>query len=215
VPSGSGASAGATETCTIGATNLMAGHTYAFELEVTDSASTPETRTSAPSPTVTVSSPLTKPGKPVVSQTAIETDQSLTVTGRLPTSGSAPYSWEWLISMNGHSFGEATQCTQPTGSGGSAGEQVSCSIPANTLAAGHYRFELRVTDGAHPAETATSKESVEVKVRTHHTPALPAGPAEVLSSLMYNANALSTVRALPAVSTAARPLTGGFLSTAN
>jgi hypothetical protein len=56
VNSGSGAIGGATETCSIAANTLTAGDTYAFELQVTDSATTPETQTSAATSVVTVTS---------------------------------------------------------------------------------------------------------------------------------------------------------------
>lgn len=65
VNSGSGASAGATETCTISAGTLIPTDTYSFELQVTDSAS--ETAASSASPTVTVLGP----------------DQSFTLVGSL------------------------------------------------------------------------------------------------------------------------------------
>jgi hypothetical protein len=54
--SGTGAVGGTTETCSIAANTLTTGDTYAFELQVTDSATSAETQTSAPTPAVTVTS---------------------------------------------------------------------------------------------------------------------------------------------------------------
>jgi hypothetical protein len=45
------------ETCSIAANSLTAGNTYAFELRVTDSASSPVTQTSAAAAAVTVTTP--------------------------------------------------------------------------------------------------------------------------------------------------------------
>jgi hypothetical protein len=57
VNSGTGAIGGTTETCSIAANTLTAGGTYAFELEVTDSATSPSTQTSPTTSAVTVTSP--------------------------------------------------------------------------------------------------------------------------------------------------------------
>jgi hypothetical protein len=57
VNDGTGASAGATETCSIAANALTAGDTYTFELRVTDSATSPITQTSAATSAVTVTAP--------------------------------------------------------------------------------------------------------------------------------------------------------------
>jgi hypothetical protein len=54
VNSGTGAVGGATETCSVAANTLTAGDTYTFELQVTDSATSPATVTSAPTSVVTV-----------------------------------------------------------------------------------------------------------------------------------------------------------------
>ncbi len=161
VDTGDGASAGDAVTCAIAASALTKGDTYAFELKVTDSASTPETETSAASSTVTVSSSLASPPKPGVNYPALDDNQVLTVTGKLPSSGTAPYSWEWLISVNGGAYTEATVCAPTTGSGGSVGEGVTCSVPGGTLLPGdYYTFELRVTDSATSPETSTSGQNL-------------------------------------------------------
>ena len=163
--SGSGAAAGATETCSIAANTLTVGDTYAFELQVTDSASTPETVTSAASPTVTVKSALTAPAAPTVSATTISPSQTLTVTGTIPSTGTSTYSWQWLVSVNGGAYVDATQCATNSGSGAAAGATETCSIAGGTLTAHDtYNFELEVTDSATTGETATSPASSTVTV---------------------------------------------------
>jgi hypothetical protein len=57
VNSGSGASGGIEETCSISPNALMAGDTYAFELRVTDSATSPTSQTSAATQAVAVTTP--------------------------------------------------------------------------------------------------------------------------------------------------------------
>ena len=57
VNSGSGAVAGATETCSIAANTLTSGDSYAFKLQVTDSAASPATQTSSATAAVSVTNP--------------------------------------------------------------------------------------------------------------------------------------------------------------
>ncbi len=165
VDSGSGASSGATETCSVAGGSLAAGNDFAFELQVTDSAATPETSVSPSSATVNVATELAAPGAPTVSATALDVDQALTVTGTIPSSGTAPYSWQWLVSVDGGTFGDATQCTAGSGTGASAGATETCAIAGNELSAGHtYTFELAVTDGASSPEVTVSPSSPSVAV---------------------------------------------------
>ncbi len=182
--SGTGASGGATETCTVTGGTLSAGSTYAFELTVTDSASNAEMQTSAPSSTVTVGSALTAPATPGVSATALDVDQALTVSGTIPSSGTGPYAWTWLVAVNSGSYGATTQCGTNGGTGASAGTPVNCVIAANTLTVGDaYTFELSVTDSASAAETQTSGASSPVAVASAlTTPAKPTVSATVLDA---------------------------------
>ena len=162
---GTGAKGGDTETCSVAANTLTVGDTYAFELEVTDNATVPETATSASSPTVTVSSALTAPAAPTASATKLDVNQALTVTGKTPTSGSPTYSWQWLVSINGAAYADASQCAVNGGTGATVGATETCSIAANTLTVGDtYSFELMVVDSADSQETATSLASSSVSV---------------------------------------------------
>jgi hypothetical protein len=164
-PSGTGIAGGTPVTCSIAANALTAGDHYNFKLEVKDSATSVETETSAASARVTVKSMLTAPGAPSVSSTRLVVSQTLTVTGTLPSSGSSPYSWQWLISVNGGSYVDATQCAANSGSGGGSGAHVTCTIAGGTLTVGDtYSFELVVTDGATVSETVTSAASQTVTV---------------------------------------------------
>ncbi|MGP8077015.1 MAG: beta strand repeat-containing protein [Thermoplasmata archaeon] len=167
VNSGAGASGGAAETCSIASGTLVAGDSYSWELEVTDSASAPQVTNSTASSTVTVSSALTVPTAPTPSATNLYASESLTVNGQVPSTGTPSYSWQWLISVNGGSFANAMSCAVNTGSGGSAGATETCSIASGTLTSGNsYAFELQVTDSATTSETTRSAPSPAVMVRT-------------------------------------------------
>lgn len=165
VPTGSGTSAGATETCSVAPKALIAGDTYDFELQVTDGAASPETMVSAASPALTVSSALTAPAAPTPSTTSLDPNQPLTVTGTIPSTGTPTYSWQWRISVGGKAYGNAIECgASASGSGGSGGAQETCTIPGSTLAANtSYAFELRVTDNASAPDSRTSAASATVR----------------------------------------------------
>jgi hypothetical protein len=108
---------------------------------------------------------LTEPNTPRVSGTRITVFQSLTVTGKLPSSGTGPYAWLWEVSVNGGGFSAATMCSADSGTGGSAGQSVVCSIGGSTLTAGDtYVFVLQVTDSATVHELADSPDSPTVTV---------------------------------------------------
>ena len=182
VSHGSGASPGDTETCSIAASALTAGDTYAFELQVTDSATSPETEVSSASSSVVVSPALTAPVVPTVSATALDVDQALMVTGTMPSTGTPTYSWQWLVSVNGGAYIPATQCTQNSGSGASAGATARCNIATGALTVGDtYSFELKVSDSASPLETQTSRSSSTITVNLGLTsPSTPPVSATLL-----------------------------------
>jgi len=185
VNSGSGAAGGATETCAISASALTAGDFYSFELKVTDSATSPETQTSIISPAVTVSSALTAPSTPTVSAIALDVNQALTVQSTLTSTGTSPYAWAWLVSINSGAYAAATQCATNSGSGAAGGATETCSIAASTLTAGDtYNFELKVTDSATTPEAQTSSASFTVSVYTALT--APTAPAVSAASLDVN-----------------------------
>ncbi|MDE1838164.1 MAG: hypothetical protein KGJ23_16325, partial [Euryarchaeota archaeon] len=163
VNSGAGAVAGTGETCLIVGNSLSVGSNYAFELEVSDGATTPESQTSGSSSATAVSSTLTPPASPTVSGTYLDTDQALTVSGALSSTGTSPYAWAWLISINGGSDVPATQCATNSGTGGAPSASETCAITGGVLAAGTtYSFELSVTDSASSPETSPSTASATV-----------------------------------------------------
>ncbi|MGA8302710.1 MAG: hypothetical protein WA691_05875 [Thermoplasmata archaeon] len=185
VNGGSGAAAGAPEVCSFAASTLTVGDSYALELEVTDSASTPETVTSTASSTVTVSAALTASTAPALSATKLDLNQVLTVTATLPSTGTSPYSWKWLISVDGGAFAATTQCAANSGSGGAGGAPESCSIAGGTLTAGDtYAFELQVTDSATVAESSTSAASASAT--TSSTLIAPSAPSLSATKLDVN-----------------------------
>ncbi|MGA8711206.1 MAG: PKD domain-containing protein [Thermoplasmata archaeon] len=188
--SGIGASSGVPETCSVAASALTVGDTYSFSLMVTDSATTPETQSSAGSSTVAVSSALTPAGTPTISAPALDADQVLTVTGTLPSTGTSSYSWQWLVSVNGGGYSTAVECTVASGGGATAGATEACTVSSGTLTAGDsYSFELKVTDGASAPETQKSFASSGVSVSTALT--APVKPA--LSATGLDADQALTV----------------------
>ncbi len=178
VDGGSGAVAGASELCAISGSTLTVGDSYSFELKVTDSASTAETQTSPTSTTVTVSSALTAPAQPVVSASALDIDQALMVSGIIPSNGTASYSWQWMVSVNGGAYAAATQCTVGSGSGAAGGATENCSVASNSLTAkDSYTFQLELTDSASSPETQTSISAATVAVSAALTAAGSPAPS--------------------------------------
>ena len=175
VKSGSGAAAGATVTCSVPAGSLTAGSSYAFELRVTDNATTSETRTSAASSTVVVSTPLGTPAAPLPSATTLDADQALYVNATLPSTGTQPYAWQWLASVGGAPFSSATECgASASGSGGTGGSSITCTVPGGTLAAStSYAFEIEVSDHATTVETRSSAPSAIVSTSSALTAGAP------------------------------------------
>ena len=199
-PSGSGGSGGATETCSFATTGATPTGSYEFELKVTDSATTSESATSPASPAVTVNSALTAPSTPSPSATALDEDQALTVTSTVPSTGTAPYGWQWLESVNGGSFAAAGSCAVSSGSGALAGATETCSVPGNTLTPGDgYGFELKVTDSATVGVSSASTASATVTVSAALTPA--AAPSPSASALDLN-QALTVSGTIPGTGTA-------------
>jgi hypothetical protein len=119
--------------------------------------------------TVTVNSALTAPSAPTVSAASLYYEnQTETVTGTIPSTGTPTYSWQWLVQVNGAGgYSDSTLCTVNSGPGAKSGDTETCSIPAGTpskpLTPGNlYSFELQVTDSA--SETTTSPASPTVTV---------------------------------------------------
>ena len=162
-PSGLTASSGtctsSSTTCKVTSTST-AGSPYTVSATATDSNGA---TSSAASATVTVNSALTAPTPPTVSATSLNAGQALTVTDSVPTTGTSPFSWLWLVSVNGGAYSTATQCATNSGTGASAGATETCSISANTLAAGStYTFEFQVTDSLLATKTSTTSPTVIV-----------------------------------------------------
>lgn len=166
ISQGSSGTAGQQVTCSISANVFPAGGHYSFDVEATDSASSPESATSPGSSTVDTASTLAAPSTPTASATSLDVDQSLTLTDDLPTSGTPTYSWSWWYEVNGGAATSASGlCTSYQGSSGTAGEQVTCAVPGNTLVVGDsYQFSLLATDSASSPESQPSPYSTAVAV---------------------------------------------------
>ncbi|MDE2046676.1 MAG: PKD domain-containing protein, partial [Thermoplasmata archaeon] len=146
--------------------------TTSYYYAVVDSASTPESACSA-GDTVGVNPALTAPPAPTISDAYLDADQAMTVSGAIPSTGTGPYAWAWLLPLSSGAVVLATQCTVSSGKGAVAGAVETCAIPGGALTAGStYNFELTVNDSAWVSETQTSTASPTVSV----APALVAGP---------------------------------------
>jgi hypothetical protein len=140
---------------------------------------------------VVVSSALTAASAPTVGATKVDVDQGFTVTGTIPSTGTSPYQYEWLVSSGG-GYARATICASPGGSGATGGALETCSIPGAVLTVGAtYTFELLVNDSATTAESTTSPASSGVLVSSTLT--APAAPT--VSAAKLDVNQVETVSA--------------------
>ena len=192
VNSGAGARANTVETCSIPTNTLTAGSTYAFKLRVTLPPNTVETSNS--STNVIVAPALTNPYAPIVSATKLDANQALTVNGITPSTGTSPYAWQFLTSINGGAFTAANAIavcpTSNNGIGASSSATESCSVPANTLTADDtYAFEFKVTDSANTPETQTSSVSSDIVVAN----ALTAASAPTVSATKLDSDQAAVI----------------------
>jgi outer membrane protein assembly factor BamB len=119
---------------------------------VTDNLGTTSAQSAAP--TVTVSSMFNNPSTPTASASTIGQGESTTLTGSAGSSGTAPYSLQWLQKApDAGSFSEI---------GGATSSTYTFS-PTTGTATGVWSFELRVTDSAsNPVTGWSSPVSITV-----------------------------------------------------
>ena len=160
-------------------------------------------------PTVTTNTALTAPSAPTVSNTLLDVNQVETVSGTIPSTGTTPYTWNWMISVNGGTYAQTTQCATNSGTGAAASAPETCSIAGSTLTAGdNYAFELKVTDSATTPETQTSAASPTVPVSSVlGTPTTPVITANTFDYLQTNTFTISTT-----VSGGTSPYTYNFIA---
>ncbi len=114
-------------------------------------------------PSTTFAPLLTAPGQPTVSATVLDSDQVLSVQDSVPTTGSAPFEYEWLVSVNGGVFGKANVCSIPDGSGVPKGTVETCTVPAGTLISGKsYAFTFAINDSTGSSAVSTPSPNVKV-----------------------------------------------------
>ena len=134
---------------------------YTFNVVATDSASTPVTFNSVAN-TITVNTALTKPNPPTVSTPYVDQGQTGTVTATIPSTGTSPYNYWWMVATpsNPSSFSYAVECATPNGADASAGATETCTFStSSSTATGAYEYELDVADSATTSETQTSSAS--------------------------------------------------------
>src|SRR5271157_4876928 len=154
-----------TLTCSFVTTGSTTTGTYGFELEVTDSATTHSVVDSSPL-TVVVTTALVVPTPTPGSQT-VDRGQTATVTGTAPTTGTSPYSYQWLEEAPGAtSYSDATDCAAPT--------TLTCSfVTTGSTTTGSYSFELQVTDSATTQVVVDSSPESVVVNQALTAPATP------------------------------------------
>jgi hypothetical protein len=126
--------------------------TWSFELQVTDGASTPNIVASS-AVSVKVNSALVAPTVSVSAGT-VDQGQTSTLSSTTVTSGTSPYSYQWLEEAPG------------AGSYSSISGATSSSynfVTTGSTATGTYHFELKVTDAAGAVVTSNA---VTVRVNT-------------------------------------------------
>lgn len=119
--------------------------TTTYCVQVTDS----RNGTASTTVTVTVSSGLTVQTPTPASQN-VDQGQTATISDTAPTTGTAPYTYQWLEERPGaSSYTNAVDCSAPS--------TLTCTfVTSGTTALGTYSFELKVTDSSVPPATATS-----------------------------------------------------------
>src|SRR5271157_2401887 len=153
--------------CVVGVS--VAVGTYTYEIELTDTASSPETTASGASGIVAVDTALAAATSPSVSTTAIDQGQTPTAaTDTLPNplGGSGAVTYTWLVSFNSgtYTMATSTQCVTPTGAA-TNGKVVNCVVGAS-VAVGTYTYEIVLTDTASNPSTTTSLASGTVTVNS-------------------------------------------------
>ncbi|MCW6159896.1 MAG: hypothetical protein LVQ95_02290, partial [Candidatus Micrarchaeales archaeon] len=175
---------------------LTAGDNYAFELRVTDSASTPETQTSASSQTITTNTALTASAAPTASNSVIDSGQSSTLTVAAPTTGTPPYYYQWYS-------GASATCTSDSAVAGQTGLTYSASPTSSTY------YCVRETDSATTNEIVYTG-TTQVAVNS----ALTAPSAPTVSNTLLDVDQSETVSGtIP--STGTSPYTQGTTTHSN
>lgn len=112
----------------------------AFTVSVSDSVNGgPATANTA---VINVAATLATPATPSPSSQSVDKGQTATIAGTAPTTGTAPYTYQWLEEAQGAgSYSNAVDCTTPT--------TLTCTFSTTAgTTAGSYSFELQVTDSA-------------------------------------------------------------------
>lgn len=170
---------------------------------VTDDASTPLTAESAWD-TIVVNSQLVAPLAPTETLAAMDVDQTQSVSTHLPSTGTAGYSWTWMVQVGGSGPYTATSlCLQSTGTNGASDAVETCTIPGNTLSVGStYSFELNVSDSSEYPESVQSSGSTPFAVDSQLTPASTPSVSSAILDLDQAATTTETLSStLPSTGT--------------
>ena len=136
------------------AVSPSATSTYAYL--VTDFATTPVSACSS-GDQIEVNAALAPANIPSTTANSMDSGQGATITDNVPYTGTPPYSWKWLYSLNGGTYAPATpgMCAVPSGSGAVAGDTQTCAFTAPSQG-GTYSMAFSVTDNAYAPETTNS-----------------------------------------------------------
>jgi len=102
---------------------------------------------------------------PSISAPRLDSNQALIVSDQVPTSPGT-YDWQWLDSVDGSPYTNATACSTPAGVSAASGSTETCSVSTGVLhAGGSYHFKLETTKTANGSIVQTSPASPDVKVK--------------------------------------------------
>ncbi len=120
--------------------SIKPSSTGSYCYAVNDSTSFPH-QVFSPPVLVPVNPALTAPSAPAPNPNVVDMGQPLSVKATLETTGTAPYSYEWLVSVNSGPYSKASLCVNPNGTGAITGASETCAVAPSELRAGaQYAF---------------------------------------------------------------------------
>ena len=162
--------------------SIKPSSTGSYCYAVNDSTSSPH-QVFSPLVLVPVNPALTAPSAPALNPNVVDVGQPLSVKATLETTGTAPYSYEWLVSVNFGPYSKASLCANPNGTGAIAGASETCTVVPSELRGGtKYAFEIVVNDSATTPESVTSAASAEIQVNpSPSVTGMTANPSNVVA----------------------------------
>ena len=214
--SGTGVQTGNIVSCFAAANTLTVGDTYTFELEATDNASTPDSKTSAASPKLTVNSVLSTANAPTAVSKVDGGQTAANDTLPATIGGTASVAYSWYYNLNGSAYNPVTtQCATPSNTA-SSGLGISCVTPSG-ITSGSYTFEVEMKDSASTPVITTSTASPTITIKSapsitgfasssgpfypgravNFSAAISGGTGPFTANLVLNGNVIASVSNVP------------------